>query len=802
MRTLAVRVSLLAGVLATCAPATLTVPASARPPADPAPSADCRTSSTFRVGTGIYDITGPAAEQGMMGYAAHDQKTAGIHLRLRSRAFVIESPCNGKRVAIVSADLGQAFQAVTLEVVRRLQQKYGLVYGAQNVLLSATHTHGGPGGYSHYLLYNLTVLGFSEENFEAIVNGIYLSIVRAHENLADGLIKLNRGDLTGASRNRSPQAYEANPELERKKYSGNTDTLMTLLLLEKAGDRPIGTINWFPVHGTSMSNRNRLITGDNKGYASYRFEKSMGTDYQAAETFVAAFAQANEGDVTPNVYGPPDGRGAGDVYATEQSGLRQYLRAWDLYRGAKRLLTGPVDYEHVVVDLGAVSVAANFTGGGRQKTCPPAIGLSMLAGAEDGPGYGYEGVGCEQLALLFPEPRLLLSCAGEKDPCHEEKPVVLKLGPPWTPQVLPLQIIRIGNLALAAVPFELTTMAGRRLRETVAARLEAVGVDTVVIAGLSNAYAGYVTTREEYRLQHYEGASTHFGPWTLAALQQTFDRLAGNMGRERSVSVSSPPASEPSKVVLQTGVVFDAPPLGRSFGDVERGARPLYTPGQTVEVSFWGAHPKNDLRIQDSFLEVQRQERGGSWVTLARDGDWETRFQWEREGLAASRITVFWNIPGNAQQGAYRIQHCGRAKNPDGSFLPYSGTSNDFYVVSPSVANAIRKKIGDGGQPCTNDQACAGGACIRPPGSPAGYCASPLAGCKAPRGRTPGCACSANELCGSGRCLYGLCVPQGCKVPPQECSQDNDCCGRPWSAALSCRTYVATAFLTVRTCAP
>jgi hypothetical protein len=32
---------------------------------------------------------------GMMGYGRIDQKTAGIHMRLRARAFVLSTPCNG-----------------------------------------------------------------------------------------------------------------------------------------------------------------------------------------------------------------------------------------------------------------------------------------------------------------------------------------------------------------------------------------------------------------------------------------------------------------------------------------------------------------------------------------------------------------------------------------------------------------------------------------------------------------------------------------------------------------------------------
>ena len=34
---------------------------------------------------------------------------------------------------------------------------------------------------------------------------------------------------------------------------------------------------------------------------------------------------------------------------------------------------------------------------------------------------------------------------------------------PWTPQILPLQIVRIGSIALCGFPFEITTVAGRRL---------------------------------------------------------------------------------------------------------------------------------------------------------------------------------------------------------------------------------------------------------------------------------------------------------------------------------------------------
>ena len=72
----------------------------------------------------------------------------------------------------------------------------------------------------------------------------------------------------------------------------------------------------------------------------------------------------------------------------------------------------------------------------------------------------------------------------------------------WSPRVLPVQLFRVGSLAILSIPGEPTTMAGRRLRETALAQLQGSGVQTVVIASMANAYAGYVATPEELSLIH------------------------------------------------------------------------------------------------------------------------------------------------------------------------------------------------------------------------------------------------------------------------------------------------------------
>jgi hypothetical protein len=96
----------------------------------------------------------------------------------------------------------------------------------------------------------------------------------------------------------------------------------------------------------------------------------------------------------------------------------------------------------------------------------------------------------------------------------------------WVSEVLPAQLLRLGPMVFAAVPGEPTTTAGRRLAAGLRASLAASGVTDVAVAPYANAYSGYITTRQEYLCQHYEGASTLYGPWTLAMWQSVFGELA------------------------------------------------------------------------------------------------------------------------------------------------------------------------------------------------------------------------------------------------------------------------------------
>lgn len=80
------------------------------------------SESTYLIGLGSYDITGPAADVNMMGYANMEQIASGIHFRLQARTFIVAEP-QGNRVVFVNLDACMASQIVTIKVLERLKAR-------------------------------------------------------------------------------------------------------------------------------------------------------------------------------------------------------------------------------------------------------------------------------------------------------------------------------------------------------------------------------------------------------------------------------------------------------------------------------------------------------------------------------------------------------------------------------------------------------------------------------------------------------------------------------------------------------
>ncbi|KAM4526371.1 neutral ceramidase [Fundulus diaphanus] len=676
----------------------------------------------YLIGVGRADCTGPPAEIPLMGYANPQQTAAGIHTRLFSRAFIIDD--GSRRVVFVTADVGMVSQRLRLEVLQALKEKYGDLYRQDNVVLSGTHTHCGPAGYFQYTLFMLTSKGYIKASMEPLVNGIVKSIDIAHSNMKQGRIYRHRGELGDSSLNRSPHSYLNNPEKERQRYKSNTEKQVLVLKFTDLDGNGMGMISWFAVHAVSMNYTNRMVSSDNMGYASYLLEKDKNPgELPGQGSFVAGFSSSNLGDVTPNTRGPycvntglpcdylnsscPVGGtkmcqafGPGDDMfdSTRIIGHNIYLKAKELYANASEEVTGPIQSAHQWVNMTDVTVKINDTH--TVSTCKPALGHSFGAGTIDGGGDLNFTQGAVEGDPFWDGIRdtLLGPPSNQTKECHHPKPILLSTGEmnwplPWHPQIVDVQIITIGSVAVIAVPGEMTTMSGRRLREAVKEELESVDTFSnteVVIAGLSNVYTHYITTYEEYQVQRYEGASTIYGPHTLTAYLSKYRKLAKAIAQDRVSELPvgpEPPFFTKNLFNLMAAAAVDRKPINTSFGDVLEQVLPLYRQGDVVSVTFVAGNPRHSGDISDkTFVTVEIYEnRTETWKVVYNDASWETRFHWLKGPGRQNNATVEWHIPPSAPVGSYRIRHFGHYKELKDLrpiIKPYEGSSDVFTVMS------------------------------------------------------------------------------------------------------------------------
>ncbi|KAJ7458594.1 Neutral/alkaline nonlysosomal ceramidase [Mycena latifolia] len=732
-------------------------------PSPPTTTTTPASTGQYLLGLGTADITGPVVEMNLMGYASLAQTGTGLHMRQRMRAFIVaELPSSSslyagasaisnssnaagtsERILLLNADIAMGDTGARRLLLAALAEEFGAgVYHEGNVALVGTHQHSGVGGYLENLLPQITALGLSRQSLDAIVSGALLATQRAHASLAPGTLASGLGRVEGASRNRSPGAYAANPAEERARYAGrggeggDQEWGMDVLRFGGAGqdgEEERGLLSFFGVHGTSIYENNTLVSSDNKGMAAYLYEASEDPGAMPGNaSYVAGFVQGAVGDTSPNTLGafcespgqPYDGlpcvansstcggyaqqcHGRGPAFASDAYGFASNVvigaRQADaaravLHGGGMAPVKGGVRSVHVYVDMTQYEFA--LKNGTRVRTCPAAMGYSFAGGTTDGPGaFDFvQGDNKTSQNPFWEIVKVFITPAPppEQIACQYPKPILLNTGYAhepyeWSPSTVDVQILKAGNFVMLIIPGELTTMAGRRIREAVRAELISSGIlgedAVVVVAGPANTYAHYITTREEYNVQRYEGASTLYGPYTLEAYIDKYTSLVPFLadGPTGTPASDEPPAEQISKAIsLQTSVKFDAAPIGKHFGqilkDVVTTAR--YHAGDTVFAEFVGANPRNNLRLEGTYLSVD-QLVSGAWEAVRSDSHPSTIYRWAREStvLGTSTVNVSWTIENDTAPGTYRIRYFGDSKPLIGSISPFIGTSSNFTVA-------------------------------------------------------------------------------------------------------------------------
>ncbi|KIJ47882.1 hypothetical protein M422DRAFT_248471 [Sphaerobolus stellatus SS14] len=116
--------------------------------------------------------------------------------------------------------------------------------------------------------------------------------------------------------------------------------------------------------------------------------------------------------------------------------------------------------------------------------------------------------------------------------------------------------------------------------------------------------------------------------------------IANNASGASPQSAAPPPDLTKKAISLQVSF-FNVAPLFKKFRDVLSNVNSTYSARQTVNAQFVGADPRNNFRLERTFLAVQ-QLANGQWKTVHSS----TTFECVRVStvLATSTVTLNWTI--------------------------------------------------------------------------------------------------------------------------------------------------------------
>ncbi len=566
-------------------------------------------SKNFQIGLGKSIITPNIKDSIFLGYARPDQKLIEVKEELHSRTIIFKN--DDTYFIYVNIELGFVTDSIYQGVFNKLSELSMFQNISRDQLhINAQHTHSAPGGFDHYPLYNMPNSGHIPKVLNSIIDGILRSTELAFKDISPASLQYQEGNFpedSEVSFNRSLKAYFKNPEVTNKKQTQKEAAPKHVeMLVIKKNNLIKGFINWFPVHCTSLGSTNRYVHSDNKGIASKISEE--GNDR------VCIFSQGNAGDISPNFIKEKQkhrdfrGKYKDDLESTEYNGKLQADQALKILNKNKSLeLNSIIDSELIYLDFSDMK-AKDFTEANNKKSTHGAMGVSFLSGSPvDGRAFN------ELISHIFNVLALVLNKSHQAknfilyrpkykkrkihEKLHGKKKIILDTGlrqflassrsrwlhifrhvdplmntfavqffqgalaeHSWLPEVLPVQISQLGEVALISIPAETTTIAGLRIKKSLEPILAKKGITKVILAPYANNYCGYITTPEEYDVQFYEGGHTLYGKWTLPGLINQLEKFANEFLKPKTQrdldKLSIPPQFSEAELSKRTNTIL------------------------------------------------------------------------------------------------------------------------------------------------------------------------------------------------------------------------------------------------------
>jgi len=371
--------------------------------------------------------------RGRHSHAFWFQPSRGARDELAARALVLES--GGRRVAWVAVDLLAVDQTLTADAERRLE---AAGVRPATLILSASHTHSGPGAFV-----DSTLLG-------------WFTLDRLDPALREAVLEAIVGAVRQADAARRPArlatASVTAPGLVRSRLGQPLDHELLVVKVTSARGQPVALVWNYAIHGTTLGPRNLRLSGDVMGEASTLLERDLGVP--------VLFINGAVGDVSPGRHG-----------------------------------------ERATAEVGAELASAAHAGWVSARPVAPVL-----------------EVGHTTVAL--PAARLSVrNCLRGWSP----RALTVPLGSVF-PRETTLTAVALADTGWVTLPGELQTSLGRGIKE-------ASGLRHTLVAGLSNAYLGYLVTAADYERPTYVSCGSLYGPQAGGCVAQAAAELLGAVAR-------------------------------------------------------------------------------------------------------------------------------------------------------------------------------------------------------------------------------------------------------------------------------
>lgn len=480
-------------------------------------------------GAAEVDITPPPGIP-KAGYSRNAHTGTGFRSRLRARILHLRAGTTS--LAIVHCDLLGGSAVLHHLVARAVAERTDVPLSG--LMIGATHTHGGPGQFLGTRFYNRFASnkpGFDAAWAQQLCERIAAGVVEAVETRCPARMAVGSTEVWGLTRNRSLAPHVRNesvddPRVAPQRAYVSVNPLLHLVRVDTAAEdgsyEPLAASVVFSVHGTGVPMQSHEYNADLWAYLVDELAQQI-TRRHGQRPVVGAI-EGTHADVAPALH-----PGTAGHLEAQRVGRGIGAEAADLYDRLEKELTGEVE---LAAGLREVDLDRDRSIGPITLPRRPAVGAALLAGAFENEtpvvrhvppfragsgkrrGRGPQGA---KWVVGGPFQRFVLPRSG-------------------FPRVLPVQVLRLGRALLVGLPFELTVETGRRIAAAVSDQAGSHGIEQIVVSSVTNEYAGYCATAEEYALQHYEGGHTLYGPQSQTFFAAHTARLAEETLRTGGVS--------------------------------------------------------------------------------------------------------------------------------------------------------------------------------------------------------------------------------------------------------------------------